>query len=135
MKHRSSLLLVTFLLAGLFSYADNGGKENRKEEPDMLGSITHTESKKPLKDVSVTAYNNSHKEKVAVSDANGNFNLIDLKPGTYKFVFEKDGFKKVVREKIILKLNEDYQMNIEMNEEEMLPDLMMPSTLHFAGMS
>lgn len=134
MKQRSSILLVAFLLAGAFSYAGNGGKDNRKEEPDMLGSVVHAESKKPIKDVSVTAYSNSHKEKTAVSDANGNFNLIDLKPGVYKFVFEKDGFKKVVREKIILKLNEDYQLNVEMDEDELLPDL-NPSTLHFAGMS
>jgi len=134
MKYRSSLLLFTFLLAGLFSYADNGGKENRKEDPDMLGVVTHADNRKPLKDVSVTAYSNSHKEKVTLSDANGNFNMIDLKPGIYKFVFEKDGFKRVVREKIILKTKEDYQLNIEMAEDEVLPDV-MPSTLHFAGLS
>ena len=68
------------------------------------------------------------------SDANGNFNMIDLKPGIYKFVFEKDGFKRVVREKIILKTKEDYQLNIEMAEDEVLPDV-MPSTLHFADLS
>lgn len=134
MKQKSSLLLAAFLMAGVFSYAGNGGKDNRKEEPDMLGSVLHSESRKPIRDVSVTAYSNSHKEKTAVSDANGNFNFIDLKPGVYKFVFEKDGFKKVVREKIILKLNEDYQLNVEMNEEDILPD-MNPSTLHFSGMS
>ena len=100
----------------------------------MLGMVIHADNRKPLKDVSVTAYSNSRKEKVAVSDANGNFNMIDLKPGVYKFVFEKDGFKRVVREKIILKTREDYQLNIEMAEEEILPDF-MPSTLHFAGMS
>jgi len=134
MKNRSLLLLCAFLLAGLFSYADNGGKEKSKEDPDMLGMVTQADNRKPLKDVSVTAYSNSHKEKITLSDANGNFNMIDLKPGIYKFVFEKDGFKRVVREKIILKTKEDYQMNIEMAEEELLPDL-MPSTLHFAGMS
>ena len=128
------MLIAALLLAGLFSYAGNGGKENRKEDPDMLGSITHTENRKPLKDVSVTAYTNSHKEKTAISDANGNFNLIDLKPGVYKFVFEKDGFKRVVKEKIILKMNEDYQLNVEMDEDELMPD-MIPSALHFAGMS
>jgi len=134
MKIRSLLPLFALLLAGLFSYANNGGKDNRKEDPDMLGIVTHADNRKPLKDVSVTAYNSSRKEKVVVSDANGNFNLIDLKPGVYKFVFEKDGFRRVVREKIILKTKEDYQLNIEMAEDEMLPDL-MPSTLHFAGMS
>ena len=134
MKNRSILLLCAFLLVGALSYAGNGGKENRKADPDMLGMISNADSRKPMKDVSVTAWTNSHKEKVTLSDANGNFNMIDLKPGVYKFVFEKDGFKRVVREKIILKTKEDYQMNIEMAEEELLPDL-MPSTLHFSGMS
>ena len=133
MKNKSTLLLIVLLLAGIFSYAGNGGKD-RKEDPDMLGNVIHADNRKPIKDVSVTAYSNSHKEKVVMSDANGNFNLIDLKPGVYKFVFEKDGFRRVVREKIILKTNEDYQLNVEMNEDEVLPDL-MPSTLHFAGMS
>jgi len=134
MNIRSILLLFTFLMAGLFSYADNGGKEKSKEDPDMLGMVMHADNRKPMKDVSVTAYSNSRKEKVTLSDANGNFNLVDLKPGIYKFVFEKDGFKRVVREKIVLKTKEDYQLNIEMAEEESMPDL-MPSTLHFTSMS
>ncbi|MBS1566833.1 MAG: carboxypeptidase regulatory-like domain-containing protein [Bacteroidetes bacterium] len=133
MKKKTILLLGAFLLGGLMTFAGNGGKDNRKEDPDMLGVVVQSDSRKPLKDVSVTAYTNSKKEKVTVSDANGNFNLIDLKPGVYKFVFEKEGFKKVVREKVVLKTNEDYQLNIEMMED-LMPDL-MPSTMHFMTMS
>jgi hypothetical protein len=128
MKNRSLLLLMASLLLGLASYA-NGGKDNHKTDPDMLGMVVQADGHKPLKDVSVTAYNNTHKEKVTLSDANGNFSLIDLKPGVYKFVFEKDGFKKVVREKIILKTNEDYQLSVEMTEEEL--QSLMPSMMHF----
>ena len=131
MKNKPIFLLMTCLLAGIFSYANTGGKE-KKEDPDMVGIVITAEGKKPIKDVSITAYNTTKKEKIAVSDINGNFNLIDLKPGTYKFVFEKDGFKKVVREKIILKTNEDYQMNIEMSEDDALFDL-MPSPFRFSG--
>jgi hypothetical protein len=131
MKNKPMLLLMTCLLAGMMSFANTGGKE-KKEDPDMNGMVLSAEGKKPMKDVYVTAWNASKKEKMALSDANGNFNLADLKPGTYKFVFEKDGFKKVVREKIVLKTNEDYQLNVEMAEEEALFDL-MPSPLRFSG--
>lgn len=123
-------MLVTCLLAGMMSFANTGGKD-KKEDPDMAGMVM-TEGKKPIKDVSVTAWSSSRKEKMALSDANGNFSLADLKPGTYKFVFEKDGYKKVVREKIVLKTNEDYQMVVEMAAEEAMFDL-MPSPLRFAG--
>jgi 5-hydroxyisourate hydrolase-like protein (transthyretin family) len=123
------LLLLTFLLmVCMVSFANTGGKE-RKEDPDMSGIILQTENGRPLKDVSITAYNATRKEKTAVTDANGNFTMADLKPGVYKFIFQKDGFKRVVKEKIILKTNEDYQMNIEM-AEELVYDL-MPSPLRF----
>lgn len=131
MKNKSLLLLIGCLLAGSLAMA-NSGEKNRKEIPDMNGSITEAATGKPLKDVFVTAYESSRKEKVVLSDGNGNFSLTDLKPGKYKFVFEKDGFKKVVREKIVLKINEDQMLNIEMDAEEVLFDL-MPGTLHFTG--
>jgi Carboxypeptidase regulatory-like domain len=131
MKNKQLILIVIGVLVGLAGYANTGSKD-KKEDPDMIGSITFTETGKPLKDVNVTAYNVSKKEKVAVSDVNGNFSLIDLKPGVYKFVFQKDGFQKVVREKIVLKINEDYQLNIQMAEDESIFDL-MPSPLRFTG--
>ncbi len=132
MKNKLLLLLVIFLLGTASVYANNNGKKDKKEDPDISGSITFVETGKPLKDVNVTAYNASKKEKVALSDINGNFSLIDLKPGIYKFVFQKDGFQKVIREKIVLKTNEDFQLNIQMEEEESIFDL-MPSPLRFTG--
>lgn len=133
MKNKLLLLLVIFLLGKTVSvYANNNGKKDKKEDPDISGSITFVETGKPLKDVNVTAYSVSKKEKVALSDVNGNFSLIDLKPGIYKFVFQKDGFQKVIREKIVLKTNEDFQLNIQMEEDESLFDL-TPSPMRFAG--
>ncbi len=131
MKNKLLTLLLICLLGGLVGFANTGSKE-KKEDPDMIGSITFTETGKPLKDVNVTAYSATRKEKVTFSDVNGNFSLIDLKPGVYKFVFQKDGYHKVVKEKIVLKTNEDYQLNIQMAEEEAIFDL-MPSPLRFTG--
>ena len=94
--------------------ADGTTKKN-----DINGGVFHNETKKPLINVSVTAYLASNKkEKVILSDVNGNYAFDDLKPGTYKFVFEKDGYKKVTRDKIILKTNEGFQLNIEMIAEK-----------------
>src|SRR5436190_6541880 len=122
-------LVVLLLLLSFFSFANSGGKE-KKEDPDMNGLVLEAETGRPLKYVNIIAYNNSKKEKSAISNASGNFSLVDLKPGIYKFVFQKDGFEKVVREKIVLKLNEGYQLTVQMFEEENIFDL-MPSPLRF----
>lgn len=129
MKNKLLLLLVILIVGNASVFAN--GRKDKKEDPDISGSITLIETGKPIKDVNITAYNVTKKEKVAVSDANGNFNIIDLKPGIYKFVFQKDGFQKVIREKVVLKTNEDYQINVQMEEEESMYDL-MPSPLRFS---
>lgn len=126
------ILLITFLLGGYYAIA-NTGEKNKKEEPDVNGVIISAENGKPLKDVSVVAYNVSKKEKVVLSDGTGNYSLIDLKPGTlYKLVFEKEGYKKVVKEKLLLKNSEILLLNVEMSEEESAFDL-MPSFNQFSG--
>jgi len=124
-------LVLLLLLCSLFSFANNGEK-GKKDDPDLMGVIVAAETGKPIRDVNITAYSNSKKEKSVTSNAAGNFSLTDLKPGTYKFVFEKDGFEKVVREKIVLKTKEDYQLTIQMFEEESIFDL-IPSPLHFSS--
>lgn len=92
-------------------------KTNKKN--DIVGGVIHTETKKPLSNVSVTAYSAVKKEKVVYTDANGNYSFDELKAGTYKLVFEKEGLKKVVRKKVImLHSDEGFQLNIEMENEE-----------------
>lgn len=131
MKNKYVPLILILLCSSILCFASTGGKD-KKEDPDMSGIVLVAETGKPLKDVNITAYNNTKKEKSVTSDANGNFTLVDLKPGTYKFVFQKEGFEKVIREKIVLKLNEGYQLNIQMSAEENIFDL-MPSPLLFNG--
>jgi hypothetical protein len=114
MKQRS-FLLVLFLLGAFFAKANNGPGNGAKDE--LNGLVVHAENKKPLKDVSITAYTgNSKKEKVVISTEEGTFSFDELKPGTYKFVFEKTGFKKVTREKVVIKTDETFQLQIEMIE-------------------
>src|ERR1700761_1343515 len=98
------------LAAGLFGFvaahASTDPPGDRGKKDDLAGSVVHAESKKPLKDVNVTAYLISKKEKTVLTDEGGNYAFDELKPGTYKFVFEKAGFKRVTKEKVVVKADE-----------------------------
>ena len=104
----------------------NGSKD------ELNGIVVHAENKKPLKDVSVTAYTgNSKQEKIVISNEEGGFSFDELKPGVYKFVFEKTGFKKVTREKVVIKTDETFQIQIEMIE--MGDYEILPSPFNISG--
>jgi carboxypeptidase family protein len=126
MKPKTLLLIASFILGSIIVRANNNDPGKRE---DIMGSVFNSEGKKPLKDVSVTAYLSSKKEKVVITDGSGAYSFDDLKPGVYKFVFEKEGFKKVVREKVCVKVDEGFQMDIEMVTDGEAD--VMPSPSHF----
>ena len=127
---QKSLLLVLFLLGAFMARANNDPGKGSKAE--LNGLVVHAENKKPLKDVSVTAFvGNSKKEKIVISNESGGFSFDELKPGVYKFVFEKTGFKKVTKEKIVIKTDETFQLQIEMIE--MGDYEIMPSPFNISG--
>jgi hypothetical protein len=127
MKPKTLLLMAAFTLGSLIVKASNNDPGLGKKE-DIIGMVMNAEGKKPLKDVSITAYLLSKKEKVVVTDISGAYAFDDLKPGIYKFVFEKEGYKKVVKEKVTVKVDEAFQLDIEMLEDNV--DV-MPSPSHF----
>lgn len=115
------LLFTTLLTAGAITARANNttpgsGEENKKS--DIAGGVIQAESKKPLTNVSVTAYSSNKREKVVLTDGSGNYSFNELKPGTYKLVFEKTGYKKVTKERVTIKSDEGCQLNVEMDEEE-----------------
>jgi len=119
-------LLIAFFVLGSFvakANTDPGKKD------DIMGSVIGAEGKKPLKDVCITAYLCSKKEKVVITDGTGAYSFDDLKPGVYKFVFEKEGYKKVIREKVTVKVDEGFQLDIEMLQDNSTD--VMPSASHF----
>ena len=123
--------MVIFLLSFTIAQAGNGEPEPstvKGKKDDLVGFVL-TDSKKPLKDVNVTAYLVSRKEKTVLTGEDGTYAFNELKPGTYKFVFEKAGFKKVTREKVVVKTDEAFQLNIEMIENTAFD--LVPSPLHF----
>lgn len=123
---------LVFFMAGVLGFlgarANNEGPGEGKKE-DINGTVTHASSRKPLKDVTVTAYLVSGKEQVSSTSEDGTYSFDELRPGVYKFVFEKSGFKKVTREKVVVKTDDAFQLNIEMIEMEE-PSL-LPSPFHF----
>jgi hypothetical protein len=132
MKTRILLLTCIFFLGVVYANASatGPGTGNGKKD-DLNGSVVQADTKKPLKDVSITAFLTSKKEKVVITDGSGNYTFDDLKTGTYKFVFEKEGYKKVTKEKVIVKVDEGFQLNIEMIEADDFD--LMPSPFHFSN--
>lgn len=130
---KPKILLLTIGVLG-FAVAkantDPNPCKDRKKIDEINGIIIQSDSKKPLKDVSVTAYSVSKKEKTVQTDESGNYSFDELKPGTYKFVFEKAGYRKVTKEKVIVKTDETFQLNIEMIESRDFE--LKPSPLHFS---
>ncbi len=128
MKSKLVFLTMAFLGASVVASASTDpGKGEETKKSDLAGGVIHADTRKPLSNVNVVAYSSNKKEKTAVTDANGNYSFNDLKPGTYKLVFQKDGFKKVTRDKIFIRGDDGCQLNIELSEEEAF--LMMPGLL------
>ena len=130
MKQRILLLIAICTLAYLQSNATDIGPGNPgKSINEVAGNIFDGDSKKPLGDVTVTAYSANKKEKFVITDGVGRFEFDELKTGIYKLVFEKVGYRKVVREKVAVKTDETYQMRIEMIEADGYD--LMPSPFQF----
>lgn len=84
---------------------------------EINGMIIDAETKKGLKEVKVTIYTASKKEKSVITDKTGKFAMNELKAGDYKLVFEKEGYLRHTLEKISIKPEETFQVNIELTED------------------
>lgn len=131
---KSRLLFLGIFLLGFVAAKATGDDPGvgcvKGKKDDLMGMVTHLDTKKPMKDVTVTAYLVSKKEKMVLTDDAGNFSFDELKPGTYKFVFEKSGFKKVTKDKIVVKPDDGLQLNVEMMEAGGYD--IMPTPFHFS---
>ena len=131
MKRKSLLLALLFSATAFVARANNGpGTGEVCAKKDIGGGVVNADTKKPMPNVVVTAYTNSKKEKAVTTDNTGNYSFNDLKPGTYKLVFEKSGFKKVTKDKVVIRGDEGSQLNVEMDEESEFP--IIPGQLLFS---
>lgn len=94
------LLLSTFaVMAGLFAGAKGIDPKNLAKKNEIMGGVFESDSKKPLNNVSVTAYLSSKKEKVTTTDVNGMFSFNDLKTRELQICFRKRWLQKDVKRK------------------------------------
>lgn len=120
MLFKTLLAGVCCTFASLFAYAGTGieSKTDHTTRSEVNGNVFHADNHKPVRDVTITAYSASRKEMAVVTDAAGNYTFDGLKTGTYRFVFERQGYRKVVREKVAVRSDEGVQLNIGMAEED-----------------
>ena len=131
MKRKSLLLALVFTATAFIARANNGpGTGEDCTKKDIGGGVVNADTKKPMSNVVVTAYTNSKKEKAVTTDNTGNYSFSDLKPGTYRLVFEKSGFKKVTKDKVVIRGDEGSLLNVEMDEETEFP--IIPGQLIFS---
>jgi 5-hydroxyisourate hydrolase-like protein (transthyretin family) len=127
MKSKILSILSFLIIVSCAAKANTSNGENLKKK-EIAGSVINQTSKKPVANVTVTAYLSNRKEKVATSDANGNYSFDELKPGVYKFTFEKNGYKKQTKEKTI-RAEEEVELNIYLEEHTSFD--FMPGPGHF----
>jgi len=123
------LFVAVFCSVLTFANVQDPDATGTGKKDDVNGTVLDAEHKKPLKDVSITAVLSSKKEMVVFTDEDGNYVFDELKPGVYKFVFEKTGYRKITKEKIVVKTDEAFLLKVEMIEEEDID--LMPSPFHF----
>jgi hypothetical protein len=130
---RMKLLLLCFVAlfatVGAKANTSPGTGEESAKKSEVAGGVYHSESGKPLGSVVVTAYTGNKKEKVVLTDNNGNYSFDELKPGTYTFVFQKEGFKKVAKNRTINRPDEGVLVNVRLEEHSTFD--FMPGPSHF----
>jgi hypothetical protein len=122
MKYKLFILTILFAAVAFVARANttdpSADELQATKKTDITGGVVHADTKKPLGNVVVTVFSSAKKEKVVYTDGNGYYSFTDLKAGTYTLVFEKDGLKKVTRNKVNIRPDEGCQLNIEMDDEE-----------------
>lgn len=116
------------LVASASDLPPGTGDESSKRD-DIVGGVYHSESKKPLSSVTITATNlASKKEKVVSTDEWGNYSFSDLEAGIYKFIFTKGGYKKVVKDKVQIRQDEAFQIDVALTPHSAYEFLPAPFT-------
>lgn len=117
MKHLQLTITIALLACSSLALAKTppgGNLPPDKLSRSLNGTVTDNFNK-PVKDVSIKAVAEESKEHVlATSDMNGGYSLQLLKPGTYKLIFEKDGYKKIIKDKVKVGVKEIPNVDIEM---------------------
>ena len=101
-----SVLGIILITAGLFGQIPTKGK--------IMGTVTDEEGN-PLPGVTVEATSpRLMGSATTVTDTSGKYRLISLPPGTYSISYSLAAFKSVIRQDIVIRINQNYTVNISM---------------------
>ena len=101
-----SVLGIILITAGLFGQIPTKG--------NIMGTVTDEEGN-PLPGVTVEATSpRLMGSATTVTDTSGKYRLISLPPGTYSISYSLAAFKSVIRQDIIIRINQNYTVNIAM---------------------
>ncbi len=108
------LLLTSFLFTALAASAAGGSDSNGS---NISGTVV-TDRSKPLKQVTVVLSSPCLLKPQAVeTDENGNFNIGQLEPCTYKLTFETSGYKKVTTDKVVVVSDKKTQLKVQLQPD------------------
>ena len=84
----------------------------------IIGTVVSADDKHPLEDVLVTATSpNLQGERVALTNAQGQYRIPQLPPGFYSLRFDKESYRSFARPGIQLRLNGTLRVNVELQTE------------------
>ncbi|WP_342379272.1 TonB-dependent receptor [Myxococcus stipitatus] len=107
----TGVVLAAGLLYGSAAFAQSS---------TMIGTVIDSQSRQPVADVVVTATSpNLQGEQMVVTDAQGNYRIPQLPPGTYTLRFEKEQYKPYARSDVQLRLNRTIRVNVELLPESL----------------
>jgi hypothetical protein len=110
-----SLFISGFMLSAIAASAANGTEGNNGS--NISGTVV-SGSAQPLRQVTVVVSSPCLLKPEAVeTDENGNFNIGQLEPCTYKLTFESTGYKKVINDRVIVVSDKKTQLKVQLQAD------------------
>lgn len=84
-------------------------------DSDFQGTVIDSLTKQPLANVTVTASSSAlTRDRIAVTDAMGAYQIPGLPPGTYELSFTADGFRPFSLGDLLLHVHQSLRVNAEL---------------------
>lgn len=113
------LFLTGFLLSAMAASASKGADTNGS---NISGTVV-TNAAKPLRQVTIVVSSPCLlKPQEVETDENGNFNIGQLEPCTYKLTFETSGYKKVTTDKVVVVSDKKTQLKVQLQPDGLWQD-------------
>jgi Ca-activated chloride channel family protein len=92
----------------------------------ILGTVLNAETKQPVADVVVTATSpNLQGEQTVVTNAQGEYRIPQLPPGTYTLRYEKEDFKLGARSGMELRPNKTLRVDVELKPDPFTEEILV----------